>query len=224
MNLIDLIHDELPQIQCGRCDTPGCYQYAEQIASGVSHDRCVPGGKDTLNKLNKILAKDITSVDMAYGPSIPLQVAFIDESECIGCKKCITASPVDAISGSVNLMHNVINDLCTGCELCIEPCPVDCIDLIETSQTESRINSQINFNTTSLIRTNESKKKRIDEASKFNHELGIEINIKLKNRNKDTEKNLKDLQHKILKDQLDNFHNFNDNDKDVFINNLPKEE
>ena len=54
--------------------------------------------------------------------------------------------------------------------------------------------------------------------------MGIEINVKLKNRNEDTEKNLKDLQHKILKDQLDNFHNFNDNDKDVFINNLPKEE
>ena len=23
---------------------PGCYQYAEQIAVGVPHDRCVPGG------------------------------------------------------------------------------------------------------------------------------------------------------------------------------------
>ena len=44
MDLVKLIHDELPQIQCGRCDTPGCYQYAEQIASGVVHDRCVPGG------------------------------------------------------------------------------------------------------------------------------------------------------------------------------------
>ena len=54
---------------------------------------------ETLQNLNKILVKNITSVDMSYGPTIPNQVAVIVESECIGCKKCITACPVDAISG-----------------------------------------------------------------------------------------------------------------------------
>ena len=55
MELIDIIHKTLPQIQCGRCETPGCYQYANDIANGAPHDRCVPGGAETLDKLNIIL-------------------------------------------------------------------------------------------------------------------------------------------------------------------------
>lgn len=57
--------------------------------------------------------------------------AIIREDECIGCTKCISACPVDAIIGSGKLMHTVLTDLCTGCELCIPPCPVDCIELVE---------------------------------------------------------------------------------------------
>jgi|TARA_B110000914_G_C15508192_1_gene469390 RnfABCDGE-type electron transport complex B subunit len=224
VELIKLIHDELPQIQCGRCDTPGCYQYAEQIANGGIHDRCVPGGTKTLNNLNKILAKNITSVDMNYGPSIPLQIAIIDESECIGCKKCITACPVDAIAGSVNLMHNIIDELCTGCELCIEPCPVDCIDLVETFNKDSRVVSQVNYDATSSLRMNESKQKRMDTANHINKEIGGVINTKLENRNSDTSENLKSLQLKILNDQLDNFHNLNEDEKNTFIRNLNTED
>ena len=42
-NLIELINAELPQFQCGRCDTPGCRHYAEEIANSSTHNRCVPG-------------------------------------------------------------------------------------------------------------------------------------------------------------------------------------
>jgi Na+-translocating ferredoxin:NAD+ oxidoreductase subunit B len=59
----------------------------------------------------------------------PNQVVYIDETRCIGCTKCISACPVDAIVGATKLMHTVITDHCTGCELCIDPCPVDCIDI-----------------------------------------------------------------------------------------------
>ena len=117
-------------------------------------------------------------------------------------------------------MHNIIGDLCTGCELCIEPCPVDCIDLIESDVTESRVNSQINYDITLGLRFNESKKKRMDEANKFNKDIGLIINTKLENRNSDHENNLKDLQLKILKDQLDNFHNLDEEEKNTFIKNL----
>jgi ribosomal protein S2 len=57
LELINLIHKELPQIQCGRCDTPGCMQYAQAIVDGDPHDRCVPGLKETLDKLNKATEK-----------------------------------------------------------------------------------------------------------------------------------------------------------------------
>lgn len=65
----------------------------------------------------------------ANGLHRPPEVAFIDESLCIGCVKCIDACPVDAIVGASKLMHTVIAAWCTGCELCIPPCPVDCIRL-----------------------------------------------------------------------------------------------
>ena len=136
MELINLIHKELPQIQCGRCDTPGCMQYAQAIVDGDPHDRCVPGGQETLDKLNSILDKKISKVDLDYGPTINNQKVSIVESECIGCKKCIDACPVDAIVGSANMMHSIIDDLCTGCELCIEPCPVDCIEIVSVSNDE----------------------------------------------------------------------------------------
>ena len=119
MELIDIIHKSLPQIQCGRCDTPGCYQYANDIANGAPHDRCVPGGAKTLDKLNVILDKSIDNVDIQFGPTIQEQKVKIIEDDCIGCKKCIGACPIDAIVGATNLMHSVIDDICTGCELCI---------------------------------------------------------------------------------------------------------
>ena len=43
-------------------------------------------------------------------------IAIIREAECIGCAKCLSACPVDAILGSNGLMHTVI--------------AVDCIEMI----------------------------------------------------------------------------------------------
>ncbi|MDC1033744.1 4Fe-4S binding protein, partial [bacterium] len=37
------------------------------------------------------------SVNSEYGPTIKSQKVKIIEEECIGCKKCISACPVDAI-------------------------------------------------------------------------------------------------------------------------------
>jgi hypothetical protein len=46
------------------------------------------------------------------------------------------------------------------------------------------------------------------------------INTKLDNRNADNEKNLESLQLKILNDQLDSFHNFDENQKSNFFKDL----
>ena len=203
-NLIELINAELPQFQCGRCDTPGCRPYAEEIANGSPHNRCVPGGQVTLDRISDILNRDSLLLDHDYGPDLKPQVAHIVEEDCIGCTKCIDACPVDAITGAANLMHNVINDLCTGCELCIEPCPVDCIELIDIDEDKSLIardSSSHFFDLKVELDLRKKKKSKMNKSILENLSIGDSINQKLKNRNIDIATSLKKLQLEMLESQ-----------------------
>ena len=203
-NLIELINAELPQFQCGRCDTPGCRPYAEEIANGSPHNRCVPGGQVTLDRISDILNRDSLLLDHDYGPDLKPQVAHIVEEDCIGCTKCIDACPVDAITGAANLMHNVINDLCTGCELCIEPCPVDCIELIDIDEDKSLIardSSSHFFDLKVELDLRKKKKSKMNKNILENVSIGDSINQKLKNRNIDSATSLKKLQLDMLESQ-----------------------
>ena len=203
-NLIELINAELPQFQCGRCDTPGCRPYAEEIANGSPHNRCVPGGQVTLDRISDILNRDSLLLDHDYGPDLKPQVAHIVEEDCIGCTKCIDACPVDAITGAANLMHNVINDLCTGCELCIEPCPVDCIELIDIDEDKSLIardSSSHFFDLKIELDLRKKKKSKMNKSILENLSIGDSINQKLKNRNIDSTSSLKKLQLEMLESQ-----------------------
>ncbi|MFL6549958.1 MAG: electron transport complex subunit RsxB [Povalibacter sp.] len=128
---VERINALLPQTQCRRCTFDGCKPYATAIARGEADiNQCPPGGEQTARALANLLSRPPKSVDPKFGvmPERPA-VAWIDESACIGCTKCIQACPVDAILGASKYMHTVIADECTGCELCIPPCPVDCIEM-----------------------------------------------------------------------------------------------
>jgi RnfABCDGE-type electron transport complex B subunit len=202
--LIDLINASLPQYQCGRCDTPGCKPYAQSIVDGAPHNRCVPGGLDTLNKLERLTKRATLPLDHDYGPTLPNQIARVVEEECIGCKKCIDACPVDAIVGAANLMHVVITDICTGCELCIEPCPVDCIDLLEIDEQESLIareSSQKYVELKNLLGTKRSKVPRLTQKIELNLLMGAKINSKIERRDIDQKSALQQLQKHILESQ-----------------------
>jgi electron transport complex protein RnfB len=129
-SLIDKIDALLPQTQCGECSYGACRPYATAIAQQQEAlNRCPPGGVETLKALGDLLQKDISSQlkEMEENTRAPT-VAFIEESLCIGCTKCIQACPVDAIVGTKKQMHTVIQKDCTGCGLCLEPCPMDCIE------------------------------------------------------------------------------------------------
>lgn len=140
LSLIVQVDQLLPQTQCGLCGhRDGCLPYAKSIVEGEDANKCVPGGQPVADALAALLKRPT----MIAEPSVwdiqadgrPQQMkAIIREDECIGCTKCISACPVDAIIGSGKLMHSILTDLCTGCELCIPPCPVDCIDLVEDTQ------------------------------------------------------------------------------------------
>ena len=200
-DLIEIINAELPQFQCGRCDTPGCRPYAEEIVKGSPHNRCVPGGQESLDKISIILKTEALMLDNTYGPEIKPQIANIIEEDCIGCTKCIDACPVDAISGSANLMHNIISDLCTGCELCIEPCPVDCIELLEVDEDQalmSRNQSEYFFDLKIELNQRKKKKSKMNKSILENLDLAQSINQKLKNRNIDKTSSIKKLQLEML--------------------------
>ena len=138
--LIQNIDALLPQTQCGLCGhRDGCLPYAKSIAEGEEANKCVPGGQPVADALATLLKRPQLLAEESVWPiqsdGRPQRMkAIIREDECIGCTKCISACPVDAIIGSGKLMHTVLTDLCTGCELCIAPCPVDCIDLVEDIQ------------------------------------------------------------------------------------------
>lgn len=67
-----------------------------------------------------------------------MNLAKIQEEQCIGCGKCIPYCPVDAILGAPKFLHTVLADACIGCGLCVEPCPVDCIEMFEVPETLSK--------------------------------------------------------------------------------------
>lgn len=128
--LINRLDASLPQTQCARCGYPDCRAYASALADGACEiNRCPPGGDDTITALADVLARQPLPLDPLYGAQTPRVVALIDESQCIGCRKCIDACPVDAIVGCRKQMHTILAQECSGCGLCLPPCPVDCIVL-----------------------------------------------------------------------------------------------
>lgn len=131
--LAEQINQLLPQTQCTKCGYPACKDYATAIAHDIAlHNQCPPGGQEGIARLAQLLNKPELTLNPINGIERRRQIAFIDDSACIGCTLCIQACPVDAIMGANKQMHTVIPELCTGCDLCLPPCPVDCITMLES--------------------------------------------------------------------------------------------
>jgi electron transport complex protein RnfB len=123
----------LPNTQCGQCGFPGCAPYAEAVAEGNAEvNLCIPGGNPVAKGIAELLGVEFKPVGGSDEDDVikPKQVAFIDESACIGCTACLKPCPQDAILGASKLMHTILPDYCTGCEKCVAVCPVDCIKMI----------------------------------------------------------------------------------------------
>lgn len=132
--MVKKINSLLPQYNCGHCNYPTCFLYAESIVKKKEKiDKCIPGGDTVTVELSKLLniKKNIKINKLSY------EVAFIEEKKCIGCTKCNVICPTDAIIGMQNTIHTVLQDDCTGCKLCIAPCPTDCIKMIRINLNES---------------------------------------------------------------------------------------
>ncbi len=119
----------LPQTQCTRCGFQGCMPYAQAITNGAPINQCPPGGQALIAGLAALLGQAELPLNPEHGIEAPRRLALIDESECIGCTKCIQVCPTDAIVGASKLMHTVIHAECVSCDLCVPACPVDCISM-----------------------------------------------------------------------------------------------
>lgn len=137
--MIEQINALLPQTQCGQCGFKGCKPYAEAIAAGLADiNQCPPGGDEGIQALAQLLQVEAKTLNPEFGQHKPKAVAFIVESQCIGCVKCLAVCPVDAIIGAAKFMHTVIAAECTGCELCLPACPVDCIEMRALAEEPTR--------------------------------------------------------------------------------------
>jgi Na+-translocating ferredoxin:NAD+ oxidoreductase subunit B len=129
--LVRQLDATLPQTQCTQCGYPRCRDYAEAMARGSADiNQCPPGGDTTIGALARLLQTALKPLNPANGAHTPRTRAVIDESLCIGCRKCLDVCPVDAIVGARKLMHTVMAQECNGCGLCLPPCPVDCIAMV----------------------------------------------------------------------------------------------
>jgi Na+-translocating ferredoxin:NAD+ oxidoreductase subunit B len=124
---VERINALLPQTQCRRCGYAGCAPYATAIVNdGAPIGLCPPGGRATFEALTEAIGD---TRGATAPPDEVFNTAFIIETDCIGCARCIRACPVDAIIGAAGYMHTVVTQWCTGCELCVPVCPTDCIKM-----------------------------------------------------------------------------------------------
>src|SRR5471030_3305217 len=80
----------LPQTQCTRCGYTGCLPYAAAVAGGEAQiNKCPPGGSATIAALAELLGRAVQPLNPANGVEAPARIAWIDESRCIGCARCL---------------------------------------------------------------------------------------------------------------------------------------
>ena len=152
-------------MQCTLCGYPRCWEYAEAISHGNTEiNQCPPGSTITISALAELLGRPEIPLNEEHGIHDEKQVALIREADCIGCKLCIKACPVDCIVGADKLMHTVIAQQCTGCKLCVPVCPTDCIELLPAKSIKGSPSPWPDFTREQVIRA------RIDVHHKLDRE------------------------------------------------------
>ncbi|MBS4015205.1 MAG: RnfABCDGE type electron transport complex subunit B [Candidatus Latescibacteria bacterium] len=146
----------LPGSNCGACGFPGCAVYAEKIVKeNLPINKCLPGGKEVLEKLGKIMGKDLDALEhkiaalicrggkdecrerFIYDGGTDCRQAYLMHGGnkscvfgCVGLGHCASVCPFGAIKMNKN-RQPVINDKkCTACGICVKQCPKDVLVLI----------------------------------------------------------------------------------------------
>lgn len=179
VNLVNAIDAILPQTQCGQCGYDGCTPYAMALVyNSEAINRCPPGGQRGIEQLATLLKKNnIPALNTECGIEKKPHTVTIHEELCIGCTKCITACPVDAIIGTKKNMHTVITNDCTGCELCIPACPMDCMSLIPSANLVNATSSSKAYLKKNYLikKEREHKKKKNKTKTSFTQHSAMDL-------------------------------------------------
>ena len=81
--------------------------------------------------LHLILKPDIKKKEIFHG----MELASVDKSRCIDCKKCYESCRFGAIDEDIN----IIKESCEGCGVCEYVCPTDAIKMVERDSGYSYI-------------------------------------------------------------------------------------
>lgn len=155
---IEALAHTLPGVNCGGCGYPGCYSYAEAVATGkVSLQLCSAGGAKVaadiaeIMGVEKISPADRKSARVICGGNITktrkkydfkIQIKSCAASNlyfsgdkscgygCLGYGDCVKTCPFDAIKINADGIAHVIEDKCTSCGKCVNACPKNIIKIV----------------------------------------------------------------------------------------------
>ena len=97
-------------------------------------------------------------------------VSVIDEDNCIGCTKCVSVCPNEAIIGAKNFIHVIIEQWCYSCSACISVCPTDCISKINKASRPS-------YNVENFAKKNSGSLKESEDTRYFDIDQVDEVVI-----------------------------------------------
>ncbi len=157
--LIDVIHEMLPNANCGGCGFPGCREFATALVNTRDPNLfCPVGGRELMKRIAEVLGMEIveqerkvarvkcrgTINNMAkrYAKYVGIQSCKVANSfyiglnscqyACLGLGDCAKACPSNAIS-IIDGVAWVDEDKCTGCGICVKVCPRGVIELVPVS-------------------------------------------------------------------------------------------
>jgi NADH-quinone oxidoreductase subunit F len=119
---------------CGGTGTLNDIAFLEDIASQVKiGSLCALGGtapnpvQTALKYFPEEFREHVVEKKCRAGACAALTTYLIDPETCTGCRACVRACPVTAISGERKEVHVIDQSLCIKCGACLEKCRFDAV-------------------------------------------------------------------------------------------------